>query len=174
MEYMSERKLVEMENEQGYWVKNTKVYSVTGSHHIDFIMEHPEDFGLTIQEILNMFKANNETVEHDKVTREQLILLACRNGWIRVRHYLSGQNFWSIQCDRIKLREKNIREFIEDFALKNKLMRYNDKLMIIGLNSDSEMDIYKPEDGGIIAFLKKVGMEEGREVKLEDIIREYK
>jgi len=174
MEYMSSRKLVEMENEQGYWVKGSKVWGVTESRHVEFMMEHPDYFDLTIQEIMEMFKVNHETLEHDKVTREQLILLACKNGWVRVRHYISGQNFWSIQCDKIKLREKNIRDFIEDFALKNKLMGYSAKLMIIGLDSNNEMDIYKPEEGGAMAFLRKVGMEEGSEVRMKDLIRGYK
>lgn len=174
MEYMSERKLVEMENEQGYWVYGTKVWGVTESHHVEFMLENPDYFDLTSQEILDMFRQNNETIEHNKITREQLIILACKRGWIRVRHYISGQNFWSIQCDRIKLRERNIRDFIEDFALKNKLMEYGAKLIIIGLDSDNEMDIYKTEDGGATAFLRKVGMEEGTEVKIEDIIRDYK
>jgi hypothetical protein len=174
MEYMSERKLVEMENEQGYWVYGTKVWNVTGSHHVEFMINHPDYFNMTIQEILNMFTANRETIEHDATTRDQLIRIACKQGWIRIRHYVSKLDFWNISCDRIKLREKNIREFIEDFALKNKLMQYNTKLMIIGLDSEDEMDIYEPKDGGVFAFLRKVGMEEGTEVKLEDLIREYK
>jgi hypothetical protein len=174
MQYMSKRKLIEGENEQGYWVYGSKVWSVTGSHHVEFIMMNPDYFGLTHKEILNMFKSNNETLEHDINTREQLILSACKQGWIRVRHYIKPQGFWSLMCDRIKLRENNIREFIENFAFKNKLMNYNDKLIIIGLNSDEEMDIYKSEEGGAFAFLRKVGMEEGSEVKLTDIIREYK
>jgi hypothetical protein len=174
MEYQSERKLVEMENEQGYWARGTKVWGVTGSHHVDFMMEHPDYFDTTTKEILDRFRANNETLEHDKITREQLIFIACKQGWIRIRHYLAQQNFWSIQCDRIRLRERTIRDFIEDFALKNKLMKYDDKLVIIGLDSDDEMDIYKPEEGGVAAFLKKVGMEENSEVKLDDLLKEYK
>ena len=174
MKYQSERKLVEMENEQGYWARDTKVWGVTGSHHVDFMMMHPDYFDITTKEILDMFRANNETIEHDKITREQLIFIACKQGWIRIRHYLAKQNFWSIQCDRIRLRERTIRDFIEDFALKNKLMKYDDKLVIIGLDSDDEMDIYKSEEGGVAAFLKKVGMEESSEVKLDDLLKEYK
>ena len=174
MEYMSSRKLVEMENEQGYWIKDSKVWSVTGSHHVEFVMEHPEYFDLTLPEIMDMFRTNNETFEHDLVTRDQLIQLACSQGWVRVRHYLDPAGYWSFMCDYIKLREKNIREFIEDFAFKNRLMAYGAKLIIIGLSSNDEMDIYKPNEGGATAFLRKVGFEEGSEVKLGDLIREYK
>ncbi len=174
MKYMSTRKLVEGENEQGYWVKDSKVWSITGSHHVEFIMEYPDYFNLTLEEIREMLKSNNETIENCKVTREQLIHIACSLGWVRIRHYIGNINFWSIMCDVIKLREKNIRDFIEDFAFKNKLMDYNAKLTILGLNSDSDMDTYSPSQGGAWAFLKKVGMEEGSEVKIDDLLREYR
>jgi hypothetical protein len=139
----------------GYWAHGTTVYEVSGSHHIQFIVEHPDLFNLTIDEIKSIFNKNGEEFQtaatREGKARKEIIKLVAQDGWIRVRHYIRPRDYWSIQCDRVKLRKENLRDFV-NWALDKKVMGYHDEAIILGYEDDYR-DLYDFQSGGIQNFL---------------------
>jgi hypothetical protein len=153
MEYMSERKLVEHEDSQGYWVKGSKIYNVTDNQHIEFIESNPELFNVTSEYIENLMLKVGEDKDSFNKTREFLVGLVSQDGWIRVRHYNNPMRFWVIGCDNTKMRKTDIKEFCY-WAIKNNLMGYHDKATILGYSKEDDLESY----AGVDKFL----MEEKR------------
>ena len=155
MEYIGPSEFPEATLMGGYWAHGTTVYEVSGSHHIQFIVEHPDLFNLTIDEIKSIFNKNGEEFQtaatREGKAREEIIKLVAQDGWIRVRHYIKPRDYWSIQCDRVKLRKENLRDFV-NWALDKKVMGYHDEAIILGYEDDYR-DLYDFQSGGIQNFL---------------------
>jgi hypothetical protein len=43
---------------------------------------------------------SNDVYENDESHTKEIIAAAAQNGWIRIRHYVGSQDYWSIQGDR--------------------------------------------------------------------------
>lgn len=140
---------------EGYWVKNNKIIEVTDTTHIDFILRHPEDFNITSDdEVEKTFKKYNEKIGVEGKAREEIIKRVATSGWIRVRHYVKGQDYWSIQFDKFNLRKSAIKNFIEWAIFDSKVMSKNDTIVLIGYN-DNYFNIYDFKQGSASAFLKE-------------------
>jgi len=71
----------------GFWVKDDKVYDVTSSTHVQFMIDNPSLFGLTTERIRSVYEKHGEQVGTEQKAREELIRHAAAMGWIRVRKY---------------------------------------------------------------------------------------
>jgi hypothetical protein len=167
----------------GYWTNGDKVIDVTLSTHITYIIQNPEAFGLSLGMIEKIFEMHGENIGVEGKAREEVIRLVSTNGWVRVRHYMTGKDYWSIQCDKIKLRLESIRKFIywaiydtskikrvngKDKVIPG-VMKKDDELHIVGYEDDlSKKEIYAWADGGAMGFFK-AHPEEQRENKKKEV-----
>jgi hypothetical protein len=96
----------------GYWVYSEDIFDVSKNTHIQFMIDNPELFGLSLNEIALVYNKYNEKLGIEARAREDLIKVAAKRGWIRIRHYTRPNEYWSIQCDSIKDREQTIKNFL--------------------------------------------------------------
>lgn len=90
---------------KAYWYKNGKLIEVGkikyktettdgiefGKTHIHDLVENPEIFGFTKEQIVSIYKKHGETVGNEGEAREEIMKKVIKNGWIRIRHN-TGRN----------------------------------------------------------------------------------
>lgn len=133
----------------GYWFNGSKVIDVSTSTHIDAILQNPEQFGMDLQQIKDIYKLYDEKLGFEGKARKQIIMEVSKNGWIRVRKY-NRPYYWSIQCDHIRIRKESIKAFC-NWAVDNGLMSYHDEVHIIGYQDEGieGKEVYYATEGGI-------------------------
>jgi hypothetical protein len=136
---------------KGFWIKDRDIFELENSH-IRFIAEHAEMFGFEEDEIKREFKKHKEPLYTEGQARKILIKRAAKRGFIRVRHYLSKEDYWAIQCDSFIKRRESIYYFI-DYALEKKIMSRHDALKILSYENDLLFE-YSWQTGGVSRFLK--------------------
>jgi hypothetical protein len=154
MIYISKyNKLPEAVESNAYWVKGDTVYDVEGegSNHVNFIITHPDKFDLESEWIKDLYTKNNEPFGSEGKTRELIIKYVSESGWIRVRRYHIPEDYWSIQCDRIRARRESLKDFVL-WAIENKVMDKEAPIVIVGY-LDSSREIYDWRSGGAKEFL---------------------
>jgi hypothetical protein len=138
---------------QGYWVNGKQIVDVTSSKHIDYLRDHPEDFGFSKQEIDETFQRHREKLGEEGRAREELIRSATTRGWIRVRRWKSPQDYWSVQFDRFEKRTETVISFFTLMIEQHK-MSTDDELRLTGFYDGFEK-IYSFQEGGIGRFLEE-------------------
>lgn len=136
-----------------FWAKGEEVIE-TDEAHIRVIMQDPEKFGLTAEEIDEIHDEYGERRGQEGKARNELIKRVARNGWVRVRHYVNkGSDYWSIQVDRYRKRRDSIDNFIW-WALESDIMKMNDELVITAYDENMVLQ-YSFMDGGVKAYLEE-------------------
>jgi len=124
-----------------FWVKDNKIVDVGGRTHIQHIIQEPEFFGLAKTQVTAMYKKYREQMYTEGKAREELIKLACKDGWIRVRQYTSRQNeHWSIQFDSYRKRKNVVQNFIL-WALSKTLLTKYDLLVLVGFEDNYHEEV---------------------------------
>jgi hypothetical protein len=106
-----------------------KIISTNGRLHVSLIIDSPDKFGFTKQQIVDLYKKYNEKLGVEGKAREQLLRLLFEKGWTRVRRY--PNKFWSIQLKQLS---KKAKDYLYDFA--NKILQ--------GFHGFKEKDKYMP------------------------------
>ena len=132
-----------------FWVKGNKIIELFVENHIGYIIKNPKLFGLTKEEIVNTYKSFNEPLGLEGDAREEIIKGIAKDGWIRIRYYSGhGGEYWSIQCDNYRRREKAIFDFI-DYAIDKNIMAFHDPVSIISYDVGGVSLSYSFGEGGI-------------------------
>lgn len=152
MNYFGATKFPESSNMNGYWVRGENVYDVSTSSHIRFILDHLDDFDLTEEDVKKAYEETGEKMGMEGKAREMLIKFASKSGWIRVRHYIKLQDFWSIQCDDSSSRNSDIANFC-CWAIEKGVMSRNEEVTISGYNSPDDSFTFDFASGGVCRFL---------------------
>jgi len=129
----------------GFWVKGSEIIKLADANaHIHTVMRNPQDFGFSgAEELKSVYREFGEKIGMEGKAREVILKQAMRNGWIRVRHY-PRQGYWSIQCDSIRRRKRNIDSFIERLMFDEDVwQRYarihpDDTLVVTDLDGERE------------------------------------
>jgi hypothetical protein len=149
-------RLPEASHNNGYWAildnPTLHVYDITSETHIKFIIENPELFNLTYEKIKKTYEDFNEPINLEGKAREALILYALSLGWIRVRHYVGRNDYWSLQCDDSKKRKRAMQTFCY-WAIKNEVMTSRDDLIIVGVDNNEDYEKFDFKNGGAGTFL---------------------
>ena len=142
---------------KGYWAKGTKIIPI--SIHIQYIMDHPEDFLLSKEKIKEVYKKHKEKYGIEGKAREEIIKSVLSQGWLRVRHYTGRGDYWSIQFDNYKRRKTTIKSFINKMFM-DEISQYDD-LVLMGMDDNYKEKISADD------FLK-----ENKEIKEYEMIIE--
>jgi hypothetical protein len=71
-----------------------------------------------------MYDKYHEKLHQEGQAREELILLALKRGWIRVRKY---RNYWSVTVDRLNDKTKtNLRDWVHTFVADKAMGKYDE------------------------------------------------
>lgn len=169
---------------KAYWYKNGKLIEVGkikyktettdgiefGKTHIHDLVENPEIFGFTKEQIVSIYKKHGETVGNEGEAREEIMKKVIKNGWIRIRHN-TGRNLdrWIIQFDNYPARKHDLQRMINKM-LSEQILYNTDKVVLNGIDDEyvKVYDGYFDRKKGITSFLD--------ESKKEDvqIVEDYK
>lgn len=115
-----------------YWISPKgeiiKVAGISGTTHIDTVINNPDEFGVTIDEIKDVYEKYGEPFRSEGKAREEIIKNVVKKGWIRVRKYKNSH--WSFNVYRLS---KKTKDYIFDWA---------DKITSKGLFNQKENEIY--------------------------------
>lgn len=150
-----------------FWARMGKngieVHDVTQGNHIGKILSNPELFGLTREEIEEVYAQYGEPIGLEGKAREAIIKRVANDGWVRIRHYTGRSDYWSIQTDSTEKRKKEIKAFCY-WALKiprnaqgeqtgKPVMSYQDSAVIMGYDDDNDIKRYNFQNGGIKRYM---------------------
>jgi len=129
-------------NKGGFWLKETTVYHTLivdiGFHsHIRYLIRNHSAFQISKATIEKTYAKYNEKMEFEGRAREELMITALTNGWIRVRHHLSPYDHWIIQCDGLKERKACIVNFLQ-WALESHIISDYQTVLILDLSGKRE------------------------------------
>jgi len=79
--------------------------------HIGEVLRHPEEFGLTLEEIERAYQKHGEKIGMEGKAREEILSRIVAKGWIRIREY--PDSHWSFTLRRLTSQEKG---YLQDFA----------------------------------------------------------
>ena len=114
MKYFSERSSTPIASpKNGFWVKEAEVFDITEDTHVGFIIKYPYRFNLTTDDIELLYGHYGEPLGSEKQAREDLVRIATSQGWVRIRHYMTPRDYWSIQCDDTSKRRGGHSRFLE-------------------------------------------------------------
>ena len=115
-----------MKQSEAYWISPENIIFEVNKKHIDLIINHPSDFGVTRNYIETKYKDYNEKLGFEGKARSDIMLELMKRGWIRVRYY--GKNdIWKFQVYQFDLNEKKlITHFIFDGINCKIIKKYSD------------------------------------------------
>jgi hypothetical protein len=155
-----------------FWYKNGKMFDVETKRHVEFILKEPEIFGITKEDVKEAYKRFNEKPGFEGKAREYLIKKVAQNGWIRVRHYTGRQDYWSIQYDVYKKRERALKDLIATLVLDMGVMPMDADVIFIGYDDDSRY-VYSFQNGGIKTFLQERNGQKYNKVRLIENFKDF-
>lgn len=147
-------------NGSAYWYKHGKLIEVQKTH-INDIIENPETFGFTKKYIEDMYKKYNEKLYTEGKAREEIMVEAMKEGWIRVRQTSSrGGNRWTIQFENYKKQKKDLKNLVEHFLLDTKQMKEYDDLYLLSYDGNTNEHYNSFYGKDIQTFLESLNKEE--------------
>lgn len=153
---------------QAWWFRyGDSPIDTNGLTHIAFIINNPDMFGLTKEYIEDLYKQHNEHLGQEGQAREQLVREAVNSGWVRARHHVSRDNYWSFTVNDVQSKRRDIVDFCW-YMIEQKKMSENDSISIVSLRDKNTQD-YSFNLGGVKAFLN-----EKKNSVLNNILKEFK
>ena len=116
---------------EAYWISPRGKIIKVETTHIDIIIDHPDYFGYSLQDIKNIYDRYNEELGSEGQAREQILLNLFKHGWIRIRKY-SRPDKWSVNVFQLNHKEKDYIRSWSLLMLKNKHSKFDD--VILDLN----------------------------------------
>lgn len=125
----------------GFWLdpKNGDVILV--DKHINAILDHPEVFGFTREELQSIYDKYGERYRREGNAREEILKMLIDKGWIRVRKYYGRMHRITINVPELS---RDIKDTLVVFAMrllngveisgngwKEKIKEYPDTVVII-------------------------------------------
>ena len=88
-----------------YWLKGSSIIPVP-TLHISMVVENPEKFGYTTEELKQIFDDFNEPYGHEGNARIKIIKDLMNKGWIRVR-YTGKNDLWTLETNVLSNKNKD-------------------------------------------------------------------
>lgn len=139
---------------KGYWFKEGTFLDLDTKKHIDFINSEPGRFGLSRFTINETYKKHQEKIPSEGKAREDLIIMAMKNGWVRIRHYLRPKDYWSIQCYDFQHRREDVKIVLTEL-LRHKVMFGEDAVVLSDFANEITWE-YSSREGGVSFALENL------------------
>jgi hypothetical protein len=128
-----------------YWISPSGKIVPVGQTHIREVLDNPEAFGTTQEEVDTIYKRHKEKKGIEGKAREEIMTAMLIRGWIRIR-YNSREDAYSIELNKLSAKSKDYL-----CTLANGLIQLNDKrkfsdVKIIEFASDYNTVNYSVQD----------------------------
>lgn len=160
-----------MSDNMAFWAKGNKIIQVQNDIHIKDICSNPEIFGFTKKQLEEIFNKYNEDWGYEGKAREEIMVIAMKNGWVRIRQRSSKIGYqWMLQYDNFSNRLKTLKEIVSKLLLDKKVMRKYDRLTLMDLNGNIDKDYFDtgikngPDGKSPVQFLSEEKQETLEEV----------
>jgi hypothetical protein len=132
-----------MLNSKAYWITpDNEILDIGSGTHIDMIINHPEQFDLTKEEITSVYQDYNELMGIEGKARYKIIMQLLARGFIRIRLY--PNKYWSISVKNWDSRTKKVLSQWAEIAKEyKKAGRYMDTVIS---TTDQVIKAYTVED----------------------------
>ena len=137
---------------KGFWLREEKVYDVSSSGHVEFIISHPELFGLTGERVREIYAWEHEPLVSEAKARDILIKHAISLGWIRIKHYLRPFDYWLLQSANSFTQRRQIEDFLL-WATDQGIMNSHSEAVIAGFDNPCDRHRYRRNYGGVGRYL---------------------
>lgn len=121
---------------EAYWINPYGDILAVDSKHIDEILKNPKAYGLSLDEIKELYAAEKEELGSEGQAREKIIKKLILEGWIRLRYY-HRNDMWTANVSRLAKKQKDL------------LYRWAKQMLSHGSSKFSELKIDLPT--GVIA-----------------------
>ena len=99
---------------RGFWLSENEELEISlASSHVRKVFESPERFGFTAERLEAWYRETAEVPGREGYARDRIVIEATTRGWVRVRHYPRGGEYWSIQFDRWKDRRHLVLSWLD-------------------------------------------------------------
>jgi hypothetical protein len=97
---------------EGYFISPHGDILEVKTFHINEVLEYPNKFGFTIEELHHIYDHYNEGYGHEGKARKEILAKVLANDWIRIRHYPRSDQYY-VDCSKYNNKTK---EYIQAFA----------------------------------------------------------
>jgi len=91
---------------EGYWVSPKGDIITVPHRHINTVVDHPEKFNLTKEEVKKVFEKHKEPLGFEGFAREEIMTNLIKDDWIRIR-YIPRSDSFTVQVDKMTVTKKN-------------------------------------------------------------------
>lgn len=112
-----------------FWLAPDGITHYVPVTHIQFVIDHPDLFSVSLEDLRQSYVKNNETWGSEGSTRDEAICELVKQGWTRVRRYSSD---YSVNVPVLNDHHRAI------------LSRFACMLLKEGFNGRYEADVYMP------------------------------
>lgn len=139
---------------EAYWISPAGQILPVRVSHIRDVLDFPEAFGCTKDELVAKYKEFKEPVGFEGKARHEIMLALIQRRWIRIR-YINRGSLWSVELMSLT---KRCREYLWDWATgQGKHTSKLDDVRIIELKSNipTDMTLEKMVGDGLYSSSKK-------------------
>lgn len=122
------------------------------STHISDVIANPSVYGLTREQIDEIYARHGEKIGQEGDAREEVIRSIVGGGWMRIRHYRKPKDFWSLTVRNADDQRKMIDTFLL-YAVDDMTLGLNDELQIYSTETNST-ESYSFMKGGVKGYFK--------------------
>lgn len=108
----------------GMWVTPNGKGEEISQTHISDIMHDPKKFGVTQERVMATFMKYGEQYGSEGKARDELIIIALKSGWVRIRNYRNYTSvvIWKL-TDRVR---RNLEQWVEDMQKRYSVSPYEE------------------------------------------------
>ena len=77
----------------GAWISPEGLIIGLPGTHIRYVVENPAEFGLSTEQVRDIFAKHNEGVGSEGHARDEIVAMLVTNGWIRIRYHSSDKAY---------------------------------------------------------------------------------
>lgn len=139
-----------MSRVKGYWLSEHDAVSVEGDH-ADPLLEEPERFGLTREELLEIYEKHGEEPGKEGFARDEAIRAAAAKGWVRIRIHDVHDTFVMVQGYEPEEKLPLVSSFLCDLLHRDIIAA--DETVVLSNFSDSSTVTLDWSNGGASSMI---------------------
>ena len=109
------KKLVPMSRKIGYWLSESGAVPVERDH-AETVLAEPEKFELDRESVMALYRSHDEPPGSEGFARDEVIRMAAKKGWIRVRIHNTAGHYVMLQGYEPEKQLERISSFLCDLV----------------------------------------------------------
>jgi hypothetical protein len=139
-----------MARKVGYWLSHTDAISVEEDHAATVLAE-PARFGLDREEVLSVYRRHDESPGSEGFARDEVIRMAAKNGWLRLRIQNSNGRYIVVQGYEPEKHMDRVTSFLCDLVHRDLIAV--DETIVLSDFAKASMDSVEWTEGGAASII---------------------